>query len=386
MFRNQTTTDASRFTYYKKSLERFKYARNKPINKPTNNFTIDYVTDEITNFQDYEQFRSLTTGFYATKSDCSMNKTVPMSILDGVQSTISFEDLIEFHEDPFYDDAAEVFDIQLTVDECKYGRGTLYPYGTYKQSPVINQYKFPTKVSITDCNSSLTNSDAIGAIGMRSMGSVRDLDPYADDYDTRAIAGTPAKSSEDYSHGAAVRDGELQHTHHLHMYPRHRRFVYYAHRHTSQMHDTEDLPFPNSRETISYAVFPRHTNASSVPDGFIDCAGDIKPFAYTGIHDTEKTRLRGGLPYETLCDVNAKIVRRTTIEQDLSKLNKIKTQNKNLDEIGNGAGNERYGALATSDSLRLPDGTPGGMGAKSGRPGLMSAIMASRSKGCSTCR
>ena len=92
VFRNNTTTDASRLTFYRKSLERFQYARTKPETKPTNNFVLDYGTNELTNFQDYEQFRSLTAAFYATKStaDCSMNKTVPLSTADALQSSITY--------------------------------------------------------------------------------------------------------------------------------------------------------------------------------------------------------------------------------------------------------------------------------------------------------
>jgi len=177
VFRNTTTTDASRFTFYKKSIEQFKFARNKPVSKPTDNFTIDYATDEITRFQTYHQFRTLATGFYATRlgSDCSLNKTAPLSISDGKSGTISYQDLIEYHDDPFYTEAAQELGIQLTTDACRYGNGTLYPYGEYEQNPTVNQFSFPTKISVATCNSSLTYSDAIGAIGMRAIQSSEDI-------------------------------------------------------------------------------------------------------------------------------------------------------------------------------------------------------------------
>jgi hypothetical protein len=346
VFRNSTTTDASRFTYYKKSIEQFKFARNKPISKPTDNFKIDYTTDEITSFQTYDNFRSLATGFYATKIDCSMNKTVPMSIGDGILSGISYEELIEFHEDPFYTEAAAAFNIQWAIDPCKYAKGTLYPYGQYVQNPVTNQFNFPAKISINSCDPTLSYGDAIAAIGMRTINpetgnadgsrdvgigigiefevagvgaSLSDESGIPDEllegkYDRDVDEETPAGTRETTTTTTAQSG-----TTNLYVYPRTTNFAYYG-----QTNSTE-LPVSNASETRAHAYFPRFAKESTMPDGFINVQGELRPYFYSTPFTPVKTNAPVELfAYGTQCELDSgKLIENERVNNNEDIVNSI---------------------------------------------------------------
>ena len=394
VFRNTTTTDASRLTFYKKSIEQFKFARNKPVSKPTDNFTIDYATDEITRFQTYDQFRSLATGFYATRlgTDCSLNKTAPLSISDGKTGSISYQNLIEYHEDPFYTEAAQVFDIQMTIDACKYGKGTLYPYGEYEQKPTTNQFSFPTKVSVATCNSSLTYSDAIGAIGMRATRSAGDStnvaipsmvgDEYdrtdktdaevvdierelldiaeedADDYDV------PPSLSERISRTSRTRnlrevepiENSSSSTANVYMYPRTTRFITFGQTGSSETNDAT-IPVKNAVETTAYALFPRHNKQSNIPDGFINVQGEIRPFRYRTPYADVRDKVVGSLG-ETICDIpDGRIVSRDRIDQTVT-VSSINSVSRTLPKSVSVARGARVGVgagAATSNNIGVSD-------------------------------
>lgn len=450
VFRNITTTDASRLTFYKKSIEQFKFARNKPVSKPTDNFTIDYATDEITRFQTYDQFRSLATGFYATRlgTDCSLNKTAPLSISDGKTGSISYQDLIEYHEDPFYTEAAQVFDIQMTVDACKYGKGTLYPYGEYEQKPTTNQFSFPSKVSVATCNSSLTYSDAIGAIGMRSTRSGIDIsniigvdmDDYQtttvethtgafniedmDDFDekprlvsTLGIASVSASASESSRAptGTTAISRNLRNTEppepienstsltaNTYVYPRPSRFIEFNQAGSVET-NTPVIPVENQAETTSYAVFPRLNKQSTIPDGFINVQGEIRPFRYRSPFSDVRDKVPGALG-ETACDLpDGRIVNRERFESNsgisavptatraanirranipsLTRSTHINTASAKT--IPNFPPNPKLGKTPTPTSTSIPTPTPI---PSTIRATPMSTIINTKSRGCSKCR
>lgn len=164
VFKNTITTESSKLTSYKKNLENFKFASNKPESKPVKNFNINYATNEITQFQDFSTFRGMAGAFYATAQDCSMNLTVPFSVANGNISSITYADV-----------CANVI-ADSNSGGCHSADG-LFPYGKYSQTPDINLFDFPSKISVDRCNTQLTTEDAVIGFGTRSIHNSSSVQP-----------------------------------------------------------------------------------------------------------------------------------------------------------------------------------------------------------------